>query len=249
MLKQLLLVFTTLLFNSTSFAQNEQTYYDYKNVVILKTMAKVGASTVFFLKVPICSKDPEQPCFDFFQKVLFNCSTNQIFYTGHSYLSANGDPQLLDYFEESAELNAIIPKLKSSCSKKPEHKRIYLWVAQNNSLEGYFLISDTLKKEKNIVTAWIETRQFEKILNNNFKYLSQDYIKYLIYSTFLKNDSEYSKINWKFNCKEQTSAAISSIYYDSEGKVKKSNQNQEIFYPVVPDSVGESVLTNVCSML
>lgn len=243
------ILLSAVLFNLSVAAADQDYYYDFKNLAIEQVIAKVGDSRIIRIKLPMCTNGDPNSCTDFSQKILFNCSSNKIYSLGYFATDQSGMPDITDDFNYDPELLPAIPAVKRSCKSKPELARAYVLVSSTSDLEGYFLISDTLKNEKGILSAWIETRQFQRTLNPFFADRPSEKIKSWMYSKTPKPDSEYSKFNWRFDCNARTTNIISTVDYKSNGQVKSSDDFPgSKFRPVVPGSVGEGMLETVCEM-
>ncbi|HET8731252.1 MAG TPA: surface-adhesin E family protein [Moraxellaceae bacterium] len=69
-----------------------------------------------------------------------------------------------------------------------------------------------------------------------------------IWGMFVKNDSTYRKVLTGFRCAERESANFYSAAYDeSEKLVSTTPADLPQFEPVIPDSIGETILEIVCS--
>jgi hypothetical protein len=208
-MKKLSAFLLSLAIASPGLSQEDEGYYDFKKMTIEKVVAKAGNSRILTINLPACTVDGK--CDDFPQKVLFNCATTDVYSLGFAPLNSIGQPRLNDFFERSDNLIPGIPKFKTACSRKPEFDRVHVWVSEDNRLEGYLLISDTLKKNKNIVTVWIETKKFEKVLSRFFTDTKPEDIKDWMYTFEPKSNSPSTKIHWKYDCANRTSSTLTEI--------------------------------------
>lgn len=159
------------------------------------------------------------------------------------------NPDISDFFDRDENLDLLAPKLKASCSEKPLLKRASIYLAESQNMEGYFLVSDTIKKNGNIISAWIETKQFEKKLSDDHVGTPAAEIQDWMYSYVEKQKAYSSKFNWKLNCENSTTANLTSIAYNPDGSVASSDTFPKAdFRPVIPNTVGETILNNLCAM-
>jgi hypothetical protein len=100
----------------------------------------------------------------------------------------------------------------------------YLLTISNDDME-YFFDAESVNKTKEVVNLWAKTVQTDK---------AQD-------------DGSWSvAYNWKLNCAKRTIQLMGWSTYDSTGKFIKSYSTPNTENPVIPDSVGESVLKVAC---
>jgi hypothetical protein len=246
-MKKLLAGLLCSLIFGTSFSQDTKYYWDYEGASISSVMAKAGNSRIVIYDLPRC-KSPDL-CVQIKSKLLFNCSSSKVYSLGLLISDDLGKPSIEEFFDRDERLDLLIPKLKHTCSAKPTLKRASVFIAENQSLEGYFLVSDTVKKEGKVISAWIETKQFEKKLPDEYLSTPSSEIEEWMYSTVQKEKSYSSKFNWKINCENSSTAVVTSIAYRPDGTVAASDTFEKVkLKPVIPNTVGETILNNVCSM-
>ncbi len=125
------------------------------------------------------------------------------------------------------------------------------WVLMTSSSDGmnYYYNSIRVKKENGIIDTWIKT-SFSN--NEKLKKYRVENIK-----SRLKNKSRikgfesysYTIYHEKYDCITKRSCIIEYIDYNSKGeKLENVKGTVETWDDVIPDSVGDAILTKLCEL-
>lgn len=234
--------------SSASFAQNRYDY-DLKNFEIKNVIVNAGNSKIFSAATPFCFLGTEEKCPILVEKALFNCKSEEIYSLGSFTEKEPLKPKLQDTFRLTPELNPLTKKLKTLCSQKPAFQRSHIYLAEGADLTGFFLISDTATKNRNVISAWIEELKFKKELPPAIADMPEAEVQEWMYMAVLDGSAESKKQHWQVNCSDRTTTTTAFYKYSSKGQLIDSAQvPSNDFYPVVPGSVGEAIMQNLCAM-
>jgi hypothetical protein len=153
------------------------------------------------------------------------------------------------YYKEFIKKN-----IKDICSKaKPEKRGEQIpisdtvWSNDNTKTITSFL-PGTFKRNGNQVEGWFRSydilRKEHRKPDGSVQYLYNGKPFYLN----LIKDKSYSMIKWSFDCKSDKSSINQLIKYNASGDVTNSNTFQIDFTDIVPNSVGEGILNNICKI-
>lgn len=231
----------------TQVIAEEKMYFE--KTTVEKVIANAGNSKILIINIPICPVTDQASCTPFYWKSLFNCSNNNTYLLGPIDADILMAPNANDFFDKDIRFSESLNQFRSSCTQQPQSDRTHIFLGISPMDQGYFLISDTLKREHGNIYAWIEMRYFEKTLMKSYLKKKQKDKKEWMYQLTEKNDSKYSKTFHKFNCYENKSALLSYFEYNFKGEMIKNVDNyNESFSLIVPGSVGEMIKDKICAM-
>ncbi|WP_275270700.1 surface-adhesin E family protein [Limnobacter sp. P1] len=241
------IIFLLSLFISQQVIAEKKMFFD--KTVVERVLANAGNSKILIINIPICPVTEEASCKPFYWKSIFNCSNKNFYLLGPIDADILTEPNANDFFDKDIRFSESLDQFRSSCTQQPVNDRMHIFLGNNSSDQGYFLISDTLKKENGNLYAWIEMRHFENTIIPSYSEVRKEDRKDWMYKLTEKSNSRYSKTFHKINCHENKHALLSYFEYSSKGElIEKSENHERSFSLIVPGTVAEMIKEKLCAM-
>jgi hypothetical protein len=149
-------------------------------------------------------------------------------------------------------ISTIVARVKQLCaSATSEPRNVLIPVTKRTPRDELFrvysLVSGTAQRVRNSIEIWVKSEEYRRIMARSPDGVVLEHQGKPIYNSQLTGKNSMDR--WAVNCSDRTMGNLAFTEYDESGKITKSDsisREQISLRPVVPDSIGESLLEVTC---